>query len=110
KADDFAVGIDDFLDHRFETVFELAAELGAGDHAAEVDRHQLLVLELIRYVAADDALGQAFDNGGLADAGFADEHGVVLGAAAEHLHDAADFVVAAGHGVEFAPAGGFGEI
>ena len=69
-----------------------------------------LVLELIGHVAADDALGQAFDDGGLADAGFADEHGVVLGAAAEHLHDAADFVVAADDRVEFALAGGFGEI
>src|ERR1019366_5660952 len=97
KADDFAVGIDDFLDHRLETVFELAAELGAGDHAAQVDGHQLLVLKLIRYVAADDALGQAFYDGGLADTRFADQHRVVLGAAAEHLHDAADLVVAGGH-------------
>jgi hypothetical protein len=67
-------------------------------------------LQLIGHVAAHDALGEAFDDGGLADAGLADEHRVVLGAAAEHLHDAADFVVAADHGVELALAGGFGEI
>ncbi len=110
EADDLAVGIDDFLDHRLEAVFEFAAELGAGDHAAEVDRHQLLVLELIRHVAADDALGEAFHDGGLADARFADQHRVVLGAAAEHLHHAADLVVAADHRIEFALTGGFGEI
>ena len=110
EADDLAVGIDDFLDHGLEAVFEFAAELGAGDHAAEVDGHQLLVLELIGHVAADDALGEAFDDGGLADARFADQHRVVLGAAAEHLHDAADFVVAADHRIELALAGGFGEI
>ena len=90
------------LTHGLEAVFEFAAELGAGDHGAEVDRDQLLVLELVGHVAADDALGQAFDDGGLADAGFADQHRVVLGAAAEHLHDAADFVVAADHRVELA--------
>src|ERR1035438_2996943 len=61
EADDFAVGIDDFLDHRLEPVFKLAAELGAGDHAAQVDGHQLLVLELIGHVAAVDALRQALD-------------------------------------------------
>jgi hypothetical protein len=35
---------------------------------------------------ADDLLGQALDDRGLADAGLADEHRVVLGAAAEDLH------------------------
>ena len=73
-------------------------------------RDQLLVLELIGHVAADDALRQAFDDGGLADAGLADQHRVVLGAAAEHLHDAADFVVAADHRVELALARRFGEV
>ena len=34
-------------------------------------------------VAVDDQLGQPFDDGGLADAGFAEQHRVVLGAAAE---------------------------
>ena len=31
------------LQHGFQAVFEFAAELGAGDHRAEVERHQLLV-------------------------------------------------------------------
>ena len=74
EADDFAVGIDDFLDDGFEAVFEFAAELGAGDHAAEVDGDQFLVLQLIGHVAAHDPLGQTFHDGGLADAGFADQH------------------------------------
>ena len=38
----------------------------------------------------------------LPDAGLADEHGIVFGAAGEHLHDAADFVVAADDGVDLA--------
>ena len=110
EADDFAVGIDDLFDHGLEAVFELAAELGAGDHGAEIDGRDALVLELVGNVAAHDALGQAFDDGGLADAGFADEHGIVLGAAAEHLHDAADLFVAADDGVELALARRIGEI
>ena len=41
-----------------------------------------LVLQALGHVALDDALGEALDDGGLADAGLADEHRVVLGAAA----------------------------
>ena len=69
-----------------------------------------LFLQLIGHVAAHDALRQAFHDGGLADARLADQHRVVLGAAAQHLHDAADFVVAADHRVELALAGGFGQV
>ncbi len=69
-----------------------------------------LFLKLIGNVAAHDALGEAFDDGRLSDAGLADEHGIVLGAAAEHLHHAADLVFPADHWVELALAGGFGEI
>src|SRR3546814_373010 len=36
------------------------------------------------------------------DAGLVDQHRVVLGAAAQHLHDPLDFLLAADHGVELA--------
>src|SRR6185437_1339790 len=52
----------------------------------------------------------AFDDGGLADAGFADEHGVILGAAAEDLDDAFEFVIAADQGIERAIHRGLGEV
>ena len=58
----------------------------------------------------DDAPGEALDDGGLADARLADEHGVVLGAAGEDLHDAADLLVAADHRVELLGAGEGGEV
>ena len=61
-------------------------------------------------VAAHDALGQAFDDGGLADARLADEHRVVLGAAREDLDDAADLLVAADDRVELALRGQLGEV
>ncbi len=61
-------------------------------------------------VAVDDELGQALDDGGLADAGLAEQHGVVLGAAAEDLNDAFDFVGPADDRIELALAGQFGEV
>ena len=63
-----------------------------------------LSLEAFRHVAIDDAQRQALDDGGLADAGLADQHRVVLGAARQHLNGAADFLVAADHRVELAVA------
>ncbi len=53
---------------------------------------------------------EPFDDRGLADAGLADEHRVVLRAARQHLDDAADLLVAADHRIELALARQLGEI
>ncbi len=67
-------------------------------------------LQPLGHVPADDALRQPFDDGGLAHARLADEHGVVLGAPAEDLDGAADLLVAADHRVELAPARHLGQV
>ena len=80
EGDDLAVGVGDLLEHGLEPLLELAAVLGAGDHRRQVERDEALVAERLGHVALDDALREALDDGGLADAGLADEHRVVLGA------------------------------
>ena len=62
------------------------------------------------HVALGDALRQAFDDGGLADARLADQHRVVLGAAAEDLDDPLQFVIAPDQRVEGVVHGGLGEV
>ena len=99
-----------FLQHGLQPLLELAAVFGAGDQRAHVEREQLLVLQAFRHVAVDDALRQALDDGGLADAGLADQHRIVLGAAREHLDGAADFLVAADHRIDLAVARGLRQI
>ncbi len=96
----------DLVEHGLQPLFELAAIFRAGDQRAEVERQQLLVLEALRHVAIDDAEREALGDGGLADAGLADQDGVVLGAAGQHLDGAADFLVAADHRIELAVARG----
>ena len=105
EQDDLAFGRLHFLEDGLEALLELAAELGAGDQRAHVERDDALVLQALGHVAADDALGQAFDDGGLADARLADQHGVVLGAPRQHLDDAADLFVAADDRIELALRG-----
>src|ERR671928_194286 len=69
-----------------------------------------VVAPRLRDVAGDDALGEALDDRRLADAGLADQHGVVLRAAAEDLDDAADLLVAADDRVELALLGLLGQV
>ena len=88
------------LHDRLEALFELTAVLRPGNNQRDVERQDALVGEEVRHVAVDDLLRQALDDGRLADAGLADEHGVVLRAAAEHLLHALDLDVAADERIE----------
>ena len=103
-------GLLDLLEHGLQPVLELAAVLGARDQRPEVEGDHALVLERLRDVALHDALREALDDRGLADARLADQHRVVLGAARQHLHHAAHLVVAADHRVELALARELGEV
>jgi hypothetical protein len=87
EHDDVRV-LGELLHDRLEALFELTAILGAGDDQRDVEGEDALVGEEMRHVAVDDLLREPFDDGRLADTRLADEHGVVLGAAAEHLLDA----------------------
>ena len=58
----------------------------ARDHACHVQRHQALAgSERLGHVVVDDPLGDALHDRGLADAGVAEQHRVVLRAAREDL-------------------------
>ena len=100
----------DLLEDLLQALLEIAAVPGAGDQRAEVERVDLLALEGLGDLALDDGLGQALDDGGLADAGLADQHRVVLGATREHLHDPLDLFLAADDRVELVLAGELGQI
>ena len=110
KKNDFAFAGGDFFKESLETILKFATKLGAGDHRADIHRDESFVFEGFRHIAAHNAAGEAFDNGGLAHTRLADEHGVVFGAAGENLHGAADLIVAANDGVDLARAGSGGEV
>ena len=110
ERDDLAVGVGDLLEHGLEPLLELAAVLRARDHRADVERDEPLVAQALGHVALDDAAREALDDRGLADAGLADEHRVVLRAARQHLDDAADLLVAPDDRVELALARVLGEV
>src|SRR5690606_14067948 len=94
----------DLLRDLLEALLEVSAVAAAGDERAEVERVELLVLEGLGHVAAHDRLGEALDDGGLADAGLTDQHGVILRAAGEDLHDPLHLLLAPDDGIELAVA------
>jgi hypothetical protein len=84
--------------------------LAPASKRGQIEHQHLLALERLRHFVIDDPLRQTLDNGSLADAGFADQHRVVLGAALQDLDRAADFVVAPDHRVELAFARPRGQV
>src|SRR6185437_14421987 len=90
----------DLLHHLLEALLELTAVLGACYQGGEVERVDLLALEQLGNVVRGDAGSQALHDGGLADAGLADQHGVVLRAPRENLHHALDLDLAANDRIE----------
>jgi hypothetical protein len=109
EQDDVAAGAD-LLQHLLQALLEVAAVARAGDERAEVERVELLGVQRLGHVAVDDALREALDDGGLADAGLTDQHRVVLGAAAQHLHHALDLALAPDDRVELLLACELGEV
>ena len=105
EEDDATRRVGDLLEDRLEPFLELAPILRAGHERAEIEPDDPLVLQVLGDVAAHDALGQPFDDRGLAHPGLADEHGVVLGPTAEDLDHAPDLLVAADDRIELARSG-----
>ena len=110
EQNDLSFGFGNFLQHRFQAVFKFAAVFRAGDQRGKIQCHQLLGFQHVGHVAGNDALRQSFDDGGLAHAWFADQHGIIFGAARENLHDAANFFVAADDRIEFRAPRQLGQI
>jgi hypothetical protein len=99
EQDDVTAGLDLFED-LLETFLEVTAVTGAGDQRTEIEGVELLAGDGLGHLALDDGLREAFDDRCLADAGFADEHGVVLGATRQDLHDTLDLFLAPDHRIE----------
>ena len=64
--------------HGLHEVFKVAAILRSCEHRREIERHDALLPQIVRHRALGDAHGDGLRDRRLADAGLADEHGIVL--------------------------------
>ncbi len=107
---DRVLALHQFLHDGLEPLFELAAIFCAGNNQGKIERKDALVRKERRNVAVGDALREPFYDGGLADAGFADQHGIIFRAAAENLDHALDFAFASDQRIERAFGSGLREV
>src|SRR5262249_39212817 len=87
---DGIAGAADLVHDGLDAFLELSAVLGAGDHHGQIEHDDAAVPQQFGDIAADNHLGESLDDGGLAHAGLAQEHRVVLGAAGQAPDDALD--------------------
>ena len=109
EQNDVASGLD-LTQQTLDPLLELAAELGAGHEAGQIQQEDLLILQTHRDIALGDALRDALGDGRLADARLTDKAGVVLLAAAQDLDGAVNLAVAAHDVVELALPGFTGQV
>ena len=100
----------ELVHHGFHALFELSAVFRAGHERRQIQGNHAFVKQDAAHFALHDAQGQALGDGRLAHAGLADQHRIVLLAAAQHLGHALDFLFATHDRIEFAFLGQFGQI
>ena len=85
----------------FQAILEFSFDSGSRLEEGKIQRTDGDILQRRRDVARSHAQRKAFDDGRLADTGFAGENGIVLAAASEDVNDLANFVVASKDGIHF---------
>ena len=110
EEDDLPFLLGEFVEDAFHALLEVAPIFRSGNERAHVEGQDALAAQSFRHLAIDDAKRQALDDGGLADAGLADQHRVVLGAPLQDLDSAPDLVITTDDGVEFARFGTGGQV
>ena len=98
------------LNQPLDAALKLAAELRARDKRGQVEQVKLLVCKAGRHLSMRHAQCKALRDGGFANAGLADEAGIILCAAAKDLHHAVNFTVAADDTVDLAIRCALGQI
>ncbi|GAC1422895.1 MAG: hypothetical protein NVSMB62_19000 [Acidobacteriaceae bacterium] len=108
--DDGVLVLHQLLHDGLEAFFKLAAIFCSCHNERKIEREDALVGKEGWHFAVSNLLRETFDDRGLADAGFADEDGIVLGAAAEDLYHTVDLCIAADQRIKLLIHGGLGEI
>ena len=99
-----------FLEHGFQAVFKFASIFRSCDHRAQIQRDDSFSLQRFRNISCNNALRQAFDDGGLTNTRFSNQNGIVFGSPRKDLDDAPDFFVAPDDRIELSFARKLGQI
>ena len=88
-------------DQALHPLLELAAVFRSRDKPREIQRIDLLILHLLRDHTGRQPLGQAFHYSRFAHSRLADQTGIVLRPAAQHLHEPVHFLLTSDDRIQF---------
>ena len=97
-------------DDRLESLLEVAAIPRARQQRTGIERKDFRILQRPLHIVVKKPRGETLGHGGLADAGIADEHGVVLAAAAEHFDRPLELLGASDQRIEQPLTRPFGQV
>ena len=96
------LGATNLIHHSLDSLFELSTIFCPGHHEREIERDDAFIAQQFRHVASRGFLSQPFDDGGLTNTCFTDQHRVVFGASAKDLNYAFDLVLATDDRIQLA--------
>ena len=99
EQDHAALAAGDIAYHVFEPLLEFAFVFGTGHQGGHVQGIDFFAFEAFGDIGPNNALGNAFRNGGFSDPGFANQQGIVLGSAGQNLNNPTNFIVPTDDGV-----------
>ena len=93
------------LQHRFQTLLKFTPVFGTGNQRTHIQGKYLLILQSLRDIPPDYPLRQAFHHSCFTDAGFTDEHGVILRLSGQNTDDVAYLRISADHRIQLLVSG-----
>src|SRR5579875_52141 len=108
--DDGVLRLHQLFHDGLQALLKLAAVFGSRNNQRKVKSKNSFVSQEGGNVAFRNPFRQPFNNGGLADAGLADQHRIVLRPAAEDLNHALNFILPPDQGVELVFKRGLSQI
>ena len=110
EENDVALSIGHLFDDTLQSFLKLTFVFCTGDQGTHVERVELFVLQILRYITAHDALGEALDNSRFTCTRLTDQNRIVLGTARKNLQHTANLLITSDDRVEFALTGGVDEV
>ena len=110
KNDGLSFVLCELFEYGLQAFFKFTAILGTCQQGGHIKRQYAFVFQTLRHFTIDDTLRQTFHDRGLANAGLANQHGIILAPTLQYLNRTANFVIATNDGIQLALSGALGQI
>ena len=105
EQNDTALALLHLVQNRFQTLFEFATVLCAGDQGAQIQREDLPVFQVGRDIATHNSQCQTLCNGSFTDTRLTDQNRIVLGLSGEDSNDISYLIISADDRIQFSGTG-----